>query len=443
MTLLQQNLCSHPDKNEHFVRFYDDDEILLAEVGDFLEIAINAGGCGIVIATREHIQALQDRFAIAMINSDVELTLSQKLITLDAQEMLDLFMVNEWPDENRFDATVGNILRSACKVESKVHAFGEMVALLSAQGLFDAAARLEHLWTELSNKTSFSLFCAYPWKHFPTADLTNAFLQICNAHDHVYNNHPATVLESDDVVDNKTANQRLAVLEQKARALEAEVTRRTEVEFLIKQRETELADFLENSAVGHHRVDVNGTILWANKAELNMLGYCETEYIGHHITEFHSDQAVIEDILARLGAGETLYNYPAQIICEDTSIKHVLITSNACFEGDQLRYTRCSTLDATDRHKLDMAYAEREKLVEELIEANQAKDEFLAMLGHELRNPLAPITLVLDLMRMRNDEAHKKERAVIERQVEHMTRLVNDLLDISRIARGRIAASAE
>jgi signal transduction histidine kinase len=69
--------------------------------------------------------------------------------------------------------------------------------------------------------------------------------------------------------------------------------------------------------------------------------------------------------------------------------------------------------------------------------ANRAKDEFLAMLGHELRNPLAPIGSALALMRLR-DPGPNHEREVIERQVQHMTRLVGDLLDVSRIAGGKI-----
>jgi signal transduction histidine kinase/CheY-like chemotaxis protein len=69
--------------------------------------------------------------------------------------------------------------------------------------------------------------------------------------------------------------------------------------------------------------------------------------------------------------------------------------------------------------------------------ADRTKDEFLAMLGHELRNPLAPITQALELMRIRNPEP-QRECEIIERQVRHMTRLVDDLLDVSRIARGKI-----
>jgi signal transduction histidine kinase len=70
--------------------------------------------------------------------------------------------------------------------------------------------------------------------------------------------------------------------------------------------------------------------------------------------------------------------------------------------------------------------------------ANRTKDQFLAILGHELRNPLAPIMTALQLMNLRGDASGLKERAVIDRQVRHLVRLVDDLLDVSRIARGKI-----
>jgi signal transduction histidine kinase len=70
--------------------------------------------------------------------------------------------------------------------------------------------------------------------------------------------------------------------------------------------------------------------------------------------------------------------------------------------------------------------------------ANRAKDEFLAMLGHELRNPLAPILTALQLMRLRNLIGGEREREIIERQVRHVVSLVDDLLDVSRITRGSV-----
>ncbi len=75
--------------------------------------------------------------------------------------------------------------------------------------------------------------------------------------------------------------------------------------------------------------------------------------------------------------------------------------------------------------------------------ANRAKDEFLAMLGHELRNPLAPIATALDVIRMKGDGPAAREREIIGRQVEHLRRLVDDLLDVSRITSGKIELRKE
>ena len=75
--------------------------------------------------------------------------------------------------------------------------------------------------------------------------------------------------------------------------------------------------------------------------------------------------------------------------------------------------------------------------------ANRAKDEFLAMLGHELRNPLAPILTALQLMNLRGVTGADRERQIIERQVKHVVRLVDDLLDVSRITRGTVQLRKE
>ncbi len=78
------------------------------------------------------------------------------------------------------------------------------------------------------------------------------------------------------------------------------------------------------------------------------------------------------------------------------------------------------------------------QLYEAAREADRRKDEFLAMLGHELRNPLSPILTALQLMRAKAPGSFERERTIIERQIDHMVRLVDDLLDVSRITRGKI-----
>jgi CheY-like chemotaxis protein len=81
---------------------------------------------------------------------------------------------------------------------------------------------------------------------------------------------------------------------------------------------------------------------------------------------------------------------------------------------------------------------ELQRRLREAEAASRAKDEFLAVLGHELRNPLSPIMTALELMRLRGGEAFLRERAIIERQVHHLVRLVSDLLDVSRVSQGKL-----
>ena len=84
------------------------------------------------------------------------------------------------------------------------------------------------------------------------------------------------------------------------------------------------------------------------------------------------------------------------------------------------------------------AHEDEIRLREAANDANRAKDEFMALLGHELRNPLTPILATLDLMRLQGKKVFVNERAIIERQARHLARLVDDLLDVTRIARGKV-----
>ncbi|TWI66384.1 PAS domain S-box-containing protein [Pseudoduganella lurida] len=238
-------------------------------------------------------------------------------------------------------------------------------------------------------------------------------------------------------------------LAQAREALQREIALREEGERLAAEHAADLVEFLDNAAEGIHRVGPDGSILWANKAELAMLGYAQDQYVGRHIADFHADQPVIDEILRKLLAGETLYDHPARLRCADGSIRQVLIHSNGYFVDGQLRYTRCFTRDASERHERDLALAqlreahqEREAILRELTEANRNKDQFLAMLGHELRNPLAPVVMALEIMERHGDGATAPQRAVMHRQVGHLVRLVDDLLDIARVTQGKVALQA-
>ena len=131
----------------------------------------------------------------------------------------------------------------------------------------------------------------------------------------------------------------------------ADLVERTQNEIALRRSEQELRDFLENASVGIHWVGPDGVIIWANRAELDLLGYSKEEYVGRHIAEFHADAPVIGDILRRLTGGETLIEHEARLRAKDGSIKNVLISSNVLWEGDKFIHTRCFTRDITERTK--------------------------------------------------------------------------------------------
>ncbi len=95
---------------------------------------------------------------------------------------------------------------------------------------------------------------------------------------------------------------------------------------------------------------------------------------------------------------------------------------------------------ALDRSRL---YEDAERLRHQAEAASRAKDEFLAMLGHELRNPLAPMVTALELLRLRGGGRLGRVEEVISRQVNHLTRMVDDLLDVARVARGMVTLSPQ
>ncbi|QDV36527.1 PAS domain S-box protein [Tautonia plasticadhaerens] len=86
---------------------------------------------------------------------------------------------------------------------------------------------------------------------------------------------------------------------------------------------------------------------------------------------------------------------------------------------------------------------ERRRFEEQLRDADRRKDDFLATLAHELRNPLAPIRTALHLMREPDDGGHERVRAMAERQVVHLARLIDDLMDVARISKGRLELHRE
>jgi PAS domain S-box-containing protein len=129
----------------------------------------------------------------------------------------------------------------------------------------------------------------------------------------------------------------------------------------------ELDDFFEDSTIGCHWVGPDGTVLRANRTELDMLGYARDEYVGRNIVDFHVDRALIEDVLRRLARGETPCDQRARMHCRDGSVKTVLMHANARFDDGRFVHTRCFTRDITDRLEAEAAGRRSEARLEAII----------------------------------------------------------------------------
>lgn len=146
----------------HVVQFYEQSPYLVDRVSSFIAPGLKAGEAAIVIATPEHREMIQVQLRAHGI--DVTALREQgAYVDLDAAETMARFMVNGQPDRRRFVEVIGGTITQARpKAQFPiVRAFGEMVALLWAQGRQDAAINLEELWNELLGHHPFSLMCGY------------------------------------------------------------------------------------------------------------------------------------------------------------------------------------------------------------------------------------------------------------------------------------------
>ena len=341
------------DHRGHEVQFYSEDSFLLDDLSRFIGTALGGGDAAIVIATKAHRDGLARRLRARGFDTAGAAKRSRYL-PLDAAETLSKFMVDGSPDGERFVAIMTEIIdRARTAAEGgnpRVVAFGEMVALLWAEGNSQGALRLEEMWNELARSRSFSLRCAYPIAGFNRADHGDAFLQICGEHTNVIPGESYTQLDSED---EKLRN--ISQLQQKAQALETEKAERSRIQQFLQNREADLAEILENAVEGVQQVGPDQRILWANRALLKLLGYASGEYFNHHLADFHADKSSFEEFWQRLMKKEDIYDYPAELRCKDGSIKSVVIHSNGLWEDGKFVHTRCFVRDVTEQKRMEQA----------------------------------------------------------------------------------------
>jgi PAS domain-containing protein len=255
----------------HAVQFYETDSTLIEVLGSQLGSALEAGDTVVIIATNKHLDGL--RAELASRNTDFEAA-SQigRYMEFDAAESLRQFMVNGLPDKKKFENSIGAIVakaESAVKPGHRLVLYGEMVALLWAEGKQEATVLLEALWNGLAQRHTFHLLCGYPISAFDRAEHRRYFFNICGEHTHI---NPA---ESYPARGSENQRRRsVARLQQKTKALETEIR--------ISQQRLSLLQKVTKA--GSWELDIVSDLLSFSSAAAKLLGYDSASQI--RLSEF-------------------------------------------------------------------------------------------------------------------------------------------------------------
>jgi PAS domain S-box-containing protein len=211
-----------------------------------------------------------------------------------------------------------------------------------------------------------------------------------------------------------------------------DVTERKEVEATLRESEARYRDLFENANDIIYTLDLDGRVTSVNKRAEQTFGYSRTEIFGRNAGELVPPEyhPRMQEALRRKLAGDvgpTIYE--VEVFGRDGRRVPVEVSSRLIVRGGRPVGVQGIARDITERKRAEEA----------LKEADRRKDEFLATLAHELRNPLAPIRTAAAILKEldRPEPRLAQVREMIERQVTHLARLVDDLLDVSRISRGR------
>ncbi len=170
---------------EHCVQIYENDTVFLDGLQSFIEAGLRLDEACIVIATASHLQLLAQRLEGAGVDL-AGASAREQFIAIDADVAMASFMREDWPDEALFLAFVSALLARVRPKFPQVRAFGEMVALMWANGDREATICLENLWSRLCKSERFALFCAYPRAGF-TQDAEESIRDVHLAHSLVFN----------------------------------------------------------------------------------------------------------------------------------------------------------------------------------------------------------------------------------------------------------------
>jgi PAS domain S-box-containing protein len=193
--------------------------------------------------------------------------------------------------------------------------------------------------------------------------------------------------------------------------------------------------------------DTNGIITSWNAAANRIFGFSASEAIGQNLGLIVPPEKLAEDaqILARVVQGQAIKTFETVRRRKDGESIDISLTVSPVKNGDGRiigvsRIARDITEQRRLRNERDRLWRFEQTAREAAEAASRAKDEFLAMLGHELRNPINAIGLALHLLEKAGSaDDSVKARQIIARQTDHVSRMVDDLLDVARVTTGKIA----
>ena len=266
--------------HNHTVQFYGDDGVLLHELMSHIGKALTRGSSAIVIATSAHIDGLTHKLkgqGIDVARAKAE----SRYIALEASDILSKFMVDGLPNRVLFSDAIGQVIARAASASlddnRRVVAFGEMVALLWAEGKYEAAIQLEKLWNELAKTYSFSLHCAYPIQGFSRQTMDDSLRKICAEHSGV-------VLDGSPSTITSEGHRSLTNLKQDGFILpNIEWHERDEPFRLFAESVRDYAIFM---------LDPDGRIASWNAGAERIKGYRAAEIIGQHFSTFYPKEDV-------------------------------------------------------------------------------------------------------------------------------------------------------
>jgi PAS domain S-box-containing protein len=269
------------DRDGHVVQLYTDDVFLIDVLSRFIGGAIAMGDAAVVLATKAHHEGLARRLSAQGLDTAKAIR-QGRYVLLDAAETLSKFIVNGSVDETRFIDLIGGTLTGVCNAsnrkDSRIAVFGELVALLWAEGKPQEAIRVEQLWNALAQKHSFSLLCAYPITGFNNERHIDPFLRMCDEH--------SGVVPSESYLGLGSEEERLrsiAHLQQKAQALQKELESRVS-----EERFRLLVDAVQDYAI--FMLDPKGNVTSWNSGAERLKGYKANEIIGKHFSSFYPEE---------------------------------------------------------------------------------------------------------------------------------------------------------